>query len=86
MIWLAIVTFEALVIRQGNINRNATARGDIGVSDMQCLYGLLTAGQCQSQIKNRDDLDLVANVNSNQHVDVYDFQRLDESANGINKL
>ena len=55
---------KANVIRQGNINGNATAQNDIDASDMQCLYELLTTGQCQSQIKNREDLELVADVNN----------------------
>ena len=80
------VTFEAPVIRQGNINGNATAQSDIDASDMQCLYELLTTGQCQSQIKNREDLELVADVNNDDHVDVYDLQLLYEVVSGISKL
>ena len=80
------VTFEAPVIRQGNINGNATAQSDIDASDMQCLYELLTTGQCQSQIKNREDLELVADVNNDDHVDVYDLQMLYEAVSGISKL
>lgn len=77
---------KANVIRQGNINGNATAQNDIDASDMQCLYELLTTGQCQSQIKNREDLELVADVNNDDHVDVYDLQLLYEVVNGISKL
>lgn len=77
------VTFEAPVIRQGDINGNATAQGDIDVSDVQCLYELLTTGQCQSQIKNTEDLKLVADVNNDDQVDVYDLQLLYESVSGI---
>ena len=80
------VTFEAPVIRQGNINGNATAQSDIDASDIQCLYELLTTGQCQSQIKNADDLELVADVNNDDHVDVYDLQLLYEAVSGISKL
>ena len=77
---------KANVIRQGNINGNATAQSDIDASDMQCLYELLTTGQCQSQIKNREDLELVADVNNDDHVDVYDLQLLYEVVSGISKL
>lgn len=77
---------KANVIRQGNINGNATAQSDIDASDMQCLYELLTTGQCQSQIKNREDLELVADVNNDDHVDVYDLQMLYEAVSGISKL
>lgn len=74
---------KANVIRQGDINGNATAQSDIDASDMQCLYELLTTGQCQSQIKNREDLELVADVNNDDHVDVYDLQMLYEAVSGI---
>lgn len=77
---------KANVIRQGDINGNATAQSDIDASDMQCLYELLTTGQCQSQIKNRKDLELVADVNNDDHVDVYDLQMLYEAVSGISKL
>ena len=77
---------RANVIRQGDINGNATAQSDIDASDMQCLYELLTTGQCQSQIKNREDLELVADVNNDDHVDVYDLQMLYEAVSGISKL
>ena len=77
---------KANVIRQGNINGNATAQSDIDASDMQCLYELLTTGQCQSQIKNRGDLELVADVNNDDHVDVYDLQRLYEIVSEINNF
>lgn len=77
---------KANVIRQGDINGNATAQSDIDASDMQCLYELLTTGQCQSQIKNREDLELVADVNNDDHVDVYDLQMLYEAVSGISKL
>ena len=70
------------VIRQGDINGNATAQSDIDASDMQCLYELLTTGQCQSQIKNREDLELVADVNNDGSVDVYDLQWLYETICG----
>lgn len=77
---------KANVIRQGDINGNATAQSDIDASDMQCLYELLTTGQCQSQIKNREDRELVADVNNDDHVDVYDLQMLYEAVSGISKL
>lgn len=80
------VSFETTVIRQGNINGSATAQGDIDASDMQCLYELLTTGQCQSQIKNAEDLKLVADINNDDTVDVYDLQRLYEAVSGINRL
>lgn len=79
-------TATANVIRQGNVNGTVTAHGDIDVSDVQCLYELLTTGQCQSQIKNRKDLYLVADVNGDDTVDVYDLQLLYEAVSGISKL
>lgn len=77
---------KANVIRQGDINGNATAQSDIDASDMQCLYELLTTGQCPSQIKNREDLELVADVNNDDHLDVYDLQLLYEAVSGISTL
>ena len=77
-------TVTTNVVRQGNVNGSGTAQGDIDASDVQCLYELLTTGQCQSQIKNTDTLKLVADINNDGAVDVYDLQRLYEAVSGIN--
>ena len=77
-------TVTTNVVRQGNVNGSGTAQGDIDASDVQCLYELLTTGQCQSQIKNTDALKLVADINNDGAVDVYDLQRLYEAVSGIN--
>lgn len=77
-------TVTTNVVRQGNVNGSGTAQGDIDASDVQCLYELLTTGQCQSQIKNTDALKLVADINNDGSIDVYDLQRLYEAVSGIN--
>ncbi len=74
---------KATVIRQGNINGNTTAQSDIDASDMQCLYTYLTTGENVGQVKDGDAFELVADVNNDGHVDVYDLQRLYEVVSGI---
>ena len=74
---------KATVIRQGNINGNATAQMDIDASDMQCLYTYLTTGENVGQIKDGYAFELVSDINNDGHVDVYDLQRLYEIVSGI---
>lgn len=80
------VTFEAPVIRQGNINGNATAQSDIDASDMQCLYTYLATGENIGQIKDTSAFALVSDINNDGSVDVYDLQLLYEAVSGISKL
>lgn len=77
---------KANVIRQGDINGNATAQGDIDVSDAQCLYTYLATGENIGQIKDTSAFALVSDINNDGSVDVYDLQWLYEAVSGISKL
>lgn len=74
---------KANVIRQGDINGNATAQSDIDASDMQCLYTYLTTGKNEGKLKGSEYFDLVADVNDDDAINVYDLQRLYEAVNGM---
>ena len=73
---------KANVIRQGDINGNATAQGDIDVSDMQCLYTYLATGENTGKIKDASAFDLVSDLNNDGSVDIYDLQLLYETICG----
>lgn len=73
---------KANVIRQGDINGNATAQGDIDVSDAQCLYTYLATGENIGQIKDTSAFALVSDINNDGSVDVYDLQWLYETICG----
>ena len=73
---------KANVIRQGNINGNATAQGDIDVNDVQCLYTYLVAGENTGKIKDASAFDLVSDLNNDGSVDIYDLQLLYETICG----
>ncbi len=74
----------ATVVRQGNINGDsASGETDIDASDMQCLYTYLTTGRNEGKLKGSEYFDLVADVNGDDSIDVYDLQRLYEAVNGM---
>ena len=74
----------ATVVRQGNINGDsASGQTDIDASDMQCLYTYLTTGKNEGKLKGSEYFDLVADVNDDGSIDVYDLQRLYEAVNGM---
>ena len=75
---------KANVIRQGDINGNATAQGDIDidVSDVQCLYTYLATGENTGKIKDASAFDLVSDLNNDGSVDIYDLQLLYETICG----
>lgn len=73
---------KANIIRQGNINGNATAQGDIDVSDVQCLYTYLATGENTGKIKDASAFDLVSDLNNDGSVDIYDLQLLYETIIG----
>ena len=73
---------KANVIRQGDINGNATAQGDIDVNDVQCLYTYLVAGENTGKIKDASAFDLVSDLNNDGSVDIYDLQLLYETICG----
>ena len=68
------------VFRLGDVNGSGgDAREAVDISDMQCLYELLSTGSCQSGISDRDYQQAVADMNGDGKVDVYDLQRLYET-------
>ena len=74
----------ATVVRQGNINGDsASGQTDIDASDMQCLYTYLTTGKNEGKLKGSEYFDLVADVNDDGSINVYDLQRLYEAVNGM---
>lgn len=73
---------KANVIRQGDINGNATAQSDIDASDVQCLYTYLATGENIGQIKDTSAFALVSDINNDGSVDVYDLQWLYETICG----
>lgn len=74
----------ATVVRQGNINGDsASGQTDIDASDMQCLYTYLTTGRNEGKLKGSEYFDLVADVNGDDAINVYDLQRLYETVNGM---
>ena len=75
---------KANVIRQGDINGNATAQGDIDVSDVQCLYTYLATGENTGKIKDANAFSLVSDINNDGSVDIYDLQLLYETIIGNN--
>ena len=73
------------VVWQGNINGdNVSGQTDIDASDMQCLYTYLITGQNEEKLKGSEYFDLVADVNGDVSINVYDLQRLYEHVSGIN--
>lgn len=73
------------VVWQGNINGDSVSgQTDIDASDMQCLYTYLITGQNEEKLKGSEYFDLVADVNGDASIDVYDLQRLYEHVSGIN--
>lgn len=75
---------EATVLRRGNVNGDTTAgQADIDASDMQCLYTYLTTGENEGKVTDTAYFDLVADINGDGSIDVYDLQRLYEAVSGV---
>lgn len=80
-------TLSIELVETGNINGATNPLGyAVDASDMQCLYELLTTGDCLSQIDDPEYFKAVADVNGDGTVDVYDLQLLYEAVSGISKL
>lgn len=80
-------TLSVELVEIGNINGAMNPLGyAVDASDMQCLYELLTTGDCLSQIDDSEYFKAVADVNGDDTVDVYDLQLLYEAVSGISTL
>lgn len=76
-------TVDVVLVARGNINGAAVNGEAVEITDVACLYEMLTTGECQSKIADPEYLKAVADVNSDGTVDVYDLQRLYETVSGI---
>ena len=80
-------TLSIELVETGNVNGATNPLGyAVDASDMQCLYELLTTGDCLSQIDDPEYFKAVADVNGDGTADVYDLQLLYEAVSGISKL
>lgn len=80
-------TLSIELVETGNVNGATNPLGyAVDASDMQCLYELLTTGDCLSQIDDPKYFKAVADVNGDGTADVYDLQLLYEVVSGISKL
>ena len=66
----------------GDINGCASEWGDVDVTDMACLYTLLSTGSYDGQIKDEEYTTRVADVNGDGMINILDYQRLYMALNG----
>ena len=76
-------TVDVVLAARGNINGAAVNGEAVEITDVACLYEMLTTGECQSKIADPEYLEAVADVNSDGTVDVYDLQRLYETVSRL---
>ena len=76
-------TVDVVLVARGNINGAAVNGEAVEITDVACLYEMLTTGECQSKIADPEYLEAVADVNSDGTVDVYDLQRLYETVSRL---
>lgn len=70
-------------VQSGDLNGNGSAAD---ATDVQCLYTYLTSGVIDGALAQREGIfRAVADVNGDGSVDVYDLQRLYETASGLDQ-
>lgn len=69
-------TLAVELVMVGDINGCATKWGDVDVTDMACLYTLLSTGNYDGQIKDEEYMKRVADVNGDGTINILDYQRL----------
>ena len=77
-----IIPFVCLVV-QGNINGTSSELDDVDVTDLACLYELLSTNRYSGTITDEEYLNAVSDINNDGRIDVYDLQRLYEAVCGI---
>lgn len=75
-------TFAVELVMVGDINGCASEWGDVDVTDMACLYTLLSTGSYDGQIKDEEYMKRVADVNGDGMINILDYQRLYMALNG----
>lgn len=75
-------TFAVELVMVGDINGCASEWGDVDVTDMACLYTLLSTGSYDGQIKDEEYTKRVADVNGDGMINILDYQRLYMALNG----
>lgn len=75
-------TFAVELVMVGDINGCTSEWGDVDVTDMACLYTLLSTGSYDGQIKDEEYMKRVADVNGDGMINILDYQRLYMALNG----
>ena len=68
--------FVVELVMVGDINGCASEWGNVDVTDMACLYTLLSTGSYDGQIKDEEYMKRVADVNGDGIINILDYQRL----------
>lgn len=69
-------TLAVELVMVGDINGCASEWGNVDVTDMACLYTLLSTGNYDGQIKDEEYMKRVADVNGDGIINILDYQRL----------
>ncbi len=69
-------TLAVELVMVGDVNGCASKRGDVDVTDMACLYTLLSTGRYDGKIKDEEYMKRVADVNGDNSVNILDYQAL----------
>lgn len=69
-------TLAVELVMVGDVNGCAAEKGDVDVTDMACLYTLLSTGRYDGQIKDEEYMKRVADVNGDNSVNILDYQAL----------
>ena len=70
-------------VQSGDLNGSGSA---VDATDVQCLYTYLTSGVIDGALARREGIfRALADVNGDGSVDVYDLQRLYETASGLDQ-
>lgn len=77
---------DAALLRRGDINGAAGASGDVDVTDMACLYTLLSTGRYDGTIGAEDYRQQVLDVNGDGTVNILDYQLLYQAVAGTTVL
>lgn len=75
-------TFAVELVMVGDVNGCAAEKGDVDITDMACLYTLLSTGSYDGQIKDEEYMKRVADVNGDGMINILDYQRLYMALNG----
>ena len=69
-------TLAVELVMVGDVNGCAAEKSDVDVTDMACLYTLLSTGRYDGQIKDEEYMKRVADVNGDNSVNILDYQAL----------